>query len=83
MRIEIQIDRRAVDDLGNLVVLVIVVEDIGVQRQRAIQQRVLRAQFERVDEFRLEGQRMDREGRYRSAWKVSSTAPGGFAPPAL
>ena len=42
MCIEVQIDRRPVDNLGNLVILVIVVEEITVQRQRAIQKRVLR-----------------------------------------
>ena len=58
MRIEIVVDRGAIDDLGDLIALVIVVEDIAVQRQRAVEQRVLRAQFEGIDEFRLEGQRM-------------------------
>ena len=57
-----QIDRRAVDDSRNLIVLVIVIEDIAIERQRAVEQRVLRAQFKRIDEFRLEGQRMDRIG---------------------
>ena len=45
----------------NLIVFVIVVEDIAVQRQRAIEQRVFRAEFEGIDEFRLERQRMNRD----------------------
>jgi hypothetical protein len=56
--IEVQIDRGAVDDLGDLIVLVIVVKEIAIQRQRAVQQRILRANLERIDEFRFEGQRM-------------------------
>ncbi len=62
MRIEIVVDRSAIDDPGNLIRFIVIVENIAVQRQRAVQQRVLRAQLERVDEFRLERQRMDRIG---------------------
>ena len=58
MGIVIVVDRGAVDDLGNLIARVIVVEDIAVQCQRAVEQRVLGAQFEGLDIFRLEGQRM-------------------------
>ncbi len=58
MRVEVQIDRTAVDDLRDLIVLVIVVEDIAVQRQCAVKQRVFGAQLECIDEFRFERQRV-------------------------
>ena len=57
--VEIQIDRRAVHNFRNLIILVIVIEDIAVQRQRAVEQRVLGAQFIGIDEFRLERKRMN------------------------
>ena len=60
--IEIVVDRGAIHDARNLIACVIVEEDIAVQRQPAIQQRVLGAEFIGIDEFRLEGQRMDGVG---------------------
>ena len=58
MSIEVQIDRCPIDNLRDLIVLVVVVEKVTVQRQRAIEQRVLRAEFKCVDELWLECQRM-------------------------
>ena len=46
--VEIHVDRSAVHDLRNLIALVIVVEDIGVEGQRAVAaSRVLRSEFDR------------------------------------
>ncbi len=61
MGVEIQVDRGAVHDLRNLIVLVVVEKHVGVQRQAAVQQRVLGAEFIGVDEFRREGCGMRRE----------------------
>ena len=60
VRIEIVVDRRAVDDLRDLIAFVFVIEDIAVQRHGTVEKRVLAAQFECIDEFGLEGKRMDR-----------------------
>ena len=61
MGIEIVVDRRAIDDAGNLIIFVIVVENVAVQRQRPIKQRVFRTELKSIDEFRLEGQRVNRD----------------------
>ena len=58
MSVKVQVDRRAVDDLRNLIVLVIIIECVCVQRQRTIEQRVLGAEFERIDKFRVKRERM-------------------------
>ena len=81
--VEIQIDRRAIHDFGNLIVFIIVVENIAVQRQRAVEQRVLGTQLEGIDEFRLERKRMNRALRCRRGLNCWNIAPGGLAPPAL
>jgi len=56
--IDVQIDRRFVDDRGDLIARVVVVEHVGVQGQRAAQQGILGADFVGVDEFRIVGQRI-------------------------
>src|SRR6185437_16743698 len=53
--IEIQIDRGTIDDLGNLITLVVVKEDIPIQRQTAVERRILRTKLISVYEFRLKG----------------------------
>ena len=57
--IEIVVDRGAVYDARDLIALVIVIEGVAVERQRAIEQRVLGAEFKGIDEFRFEGQWVD------------------------
>src|SRR5262249_18188578 len=59
MRVEIVVDGSGVDYAGNLIILVIVIEEIRVQRKRAVKQRVRRTQLERIHKFGLEGKRMD------------------------
>ena len=83
MRVKIEIDRRAIDNLGDLIIFVIVVEDIAVQRQRAVQQSILASQLERIDEFGFERQRVIRIFDVPPTGIAVSTRPGGFAPPAL
>src|SRR6185437_15314240 len=56
--IEVQIDGCAINNLGNLIILVFIIEDISIQSERAIQRAVFRSQFKRVVEFRFEGQWM-------------------------
>ena len=58
--VKVQIDRSAVHDLRNLIILVIVIIGIGVEDQVAIEQRVLGAQLIGIDEFGLEVFRMHR-----------------------
>ena len=83
-RIEIIVDRGAIHDAGYLVTLVVVEEDVAVERKCAVQQCVLSAQLIRIDKFRFEGQRMDGIGDPRAILpNVMSRAPGGLAPPAL
>ncbi len=60
--VEIQIDRGAIDDFGNLIAFVVVIESACVECERAIEQRVLGAEFIGVDIFGCESQRMDRVG---------------------
>ncbi len=55
---KVEVDGGAIDDFRNLIILIVVIEDVAVQCQRAIEQRVLGTQLERIDEFRLEGKRM-------------------------
>ncbi len=56
MRIIVLIDSGSIDDLGYLVVLVVVVKKSAIQSQRAIEQCVFRAQLKSVDELGLKGQ---------------------------
>ena len=51
--VEIEVDRGAIDDLGYLVVLIVVQENIAVQRNRIVQQRVLRSELEGVDDVEV------------------------------
>ena len=60
--VEIQIDRRAVDDFRYLIAFVIVVKNVSIERQRAIEQRIFGAQFERIHKFGCERRRMGGEG---------------------
>src|SRR6185437_12951681 len=55
-RIEILVDGGAGYDLRDLIVLVIVEEEAAVQRDGAVAQRVLAADFISIDEFGTEGQ---------------------------
>ena len=59
--VEIQVDRGAIHDLRDLIALVIVEEDIAVECQRTVQRAVLGAEFEGVDIFRFESERVHRE----------------------
>src|SRR6185312_16489904 len=45
-----------------LIALVVVIENVAVESERAIACGILRAEFEGIDVFGFEGQRMDREG---------------------
>jgi len=61
MGVIVVVDRGAVDDLGNLIASVVIVEDVGVERQRIVQEAVLGPELEGLDIFRLESQRMNDE----------------------
>src|SRR5690606_19976718 len=71
--VEVLVGRRAIHDLGNLILLVGVVEGRCVEHQAAAQQRVLRPHLEGVDEFRLERRRRGR-GCSVPAWAASVTS---------
>ncbi len=53
--VEVQVHRGTIHDVGDLVAFVIVEEDVAVQRQCAVERRVLGAQFESIVEFGREG----------------------------
>ncbi len=70
MGVEILVDRGAVHDLRNLIALIIVIENTAVQRERAIEQSVLGAEFEGINEFGFERQRMIGIGiTHRELWQ--------------
>ena len=80
-RVEVEVDRGAIDDLRNLVALVIVIEDVAIQRQPAIEQRVLGSEFVGIDEFRRE--MWPDASTEDCALMKSACGPGGLAPPPL
>src|SRR6185437_7767885 len=56
--IEVQVDGCAINDLGYLIVLVLVEEGIRIQNQLSVQRGIFRTEFEGVVELRLERDRM-------------------------
>src|SRR5262249_9209915 len=60
--VEIQIDRGPIHDLRYLISFVVVVERAAIECQCTIKERVFRTEFEGVNEFRLESQRVCRLG---------------------
>src|SRR3546814_718773 len=54
LRVEILVHRRPVPDLGDLIILVIIIEAREIQGQRPVHQAVLGADFKGIDEFGLE-----------------------------
>src|SRR6185437_6608907 len=70
--IEVEIDRCAVNDLGNLVTLVIVVKHIAVEGNGAIQQGILGADLKGVNVFWFERQGVNRNARYSPAISIES-----------
>ncbi len=70
MRIEIVVDRGAIDDAGDLIVLVVVIERVEIERQRAIKQRVLRTDLERVYKFWFERKRVNGIARLAKPFRM-------------
>src|SRR3546814_14962957 len=52
--VEILVDRGAILDLRHLIIGIIIIEGGGIERQRAVHEAVLGADFKGVDIFRLE-----------------------------
>ena len=86
--VHIHVHGGSVDDLRYLIIPVLVEEDIAVEDKAAVEQRVLRAEFEGVVEFRLEGGRVRLIARrcyviIGADSVLIGMTPGGLAPPPL
>src|SRR6185437_16461739 len=69
--VEVQIDRRAINDLRNLVAFVVIEKDVAVKSQCSIEQRVLRSKLIGIYVFGIECQWMNGNAMQRQSRIVS------------